>query len=260
MKASPNAKLNIGLNVIGRRPDGYHNLESLFVPCTSLADELEIDEASEFSVEIIRDGRLMDGSAAGDWNPMKDLTVQAYRLLKKEFGLPPVHIRLDKRIPVGAGLGGGSSDAAFALRLLSEMFDLFLPDTMLEIYAAELGSDCPFFVYNSPMFVTGRGEVLEPFELPELDDYRMEVVFPEVSVSTREAYAGIVPSPAEIPLRQALARPVSQWKDCVFNDFEKTVFAAHPALADVKCSLYDKGAVYASMSGSGSAVFGLFPR
>lgn len=260
MKASPNAKLNIGLNVIGRRPDGYHNLESLFVPCTSLADELEIDEASEFSVEIIRDGRLMDGSAAGDWNPMKDLTVQAYRLLKKEFGLPPVHIRLDKRIPVGAGLGGGSSDAAFALRLLSEMFDLFLPDTMLEIYAAELGSDCPFFVYNSPMFVTGRGEVLEPFELPELDDYRMEVVFPEVSVSTREAYAGIVPSLAEIPLRQALARPVSQWKDCVFNDFEKTVFAAHPALADVKCSLYDKGAVYASMSGSGSAVFGLFPR
>lgn len=260
MKVNPNAKLNIGLNVIARRPDGYHNLESLFIPCASLVDELEIIETSKLSVEIFRDGRLMDGSAPGDWNPMKDLTVEAYKLLKKEFDLPPVHIHLDKRIPVGAGLGGGSSDAAFALRLLSEMFDLYLPDTMLEIYAAELGSDCPFFIYNSPMFVTGRGEVLEPFELPELDAYRIEVVFPDISVSTREAYAGIVPAQADIPLRQALARPVSQWKDCVFNDFEKTVFAAHPALADVKQSLYDKGAIYASMSGSGSAVFGLFPR
>lgn len=260
MKVNPNAKLNIGLNVIARRPDGYHNLESLFIPCASLVDELEIIETSKFSVEIFRDGRLMDGSAAGDWNPMKDLTVEAYKLLKKEFDLPPVHIRLDKRIPVGAGLGGGSGDAAFALRLLSEMFDLYLPDTMLEIYAAELGSDCPFFIYNSPMFVTGRGEVLEPFELPEIDAYRIEVVFPDISVSTREAYAGIVPAQADVPLRQALARPVSQWKDCVFNDFEKTVFAAHPALADVKQSLYDKGAIYASMSGSGSAVFGLFPR
>lgn len=259
MTANPNAKLNIGLNVIGKRPDGYHNLESLFVPCTSLADELEIVEAPKFTVEIFRGGRLMDGSEAGDWDPMKDLTVQAYKLLKKEFGLPPVHIRLDKRIPVGAGLGGGSSDAAFALRMLSEMFDLYLPDTMLEIYAAELGSDCPFFVYNSPMFVTGRGDVLEPFDIPVLDGYRIELVTPDVSVSTREAYAGIVPLPAAVPLREALSRPLPQWKDCVFNDFEKTVFVAHPCLAEIKQSLYDKGAVYASMSGSGSAIFGIFP-
>lgn len=260
MTVHPNAKFNIGLNVIGKRPDGYHNLESLFVPCSSLADELEIVEAPKFGVEIFRGGRLMDGSAEGDWDPMKDLTVKAYKLLKKEFDLPPVHIRLEKRIPVGAGLGGGSSDAAFALSMLSEMFDLYLPDTMLEIYAAELGSDCPFFIYNEAMFVTGRGEILEPFDLPVLDDYRMEVVFPDVSVSTREAYAGIVPSPAAVPLREALSRPLSQWKECVFNDFEKTVFAAHPALAEVKRSLYDRGAVYASMSGSGSAIFGIFPK
>lgn len=259
MTVHPNAKLNLGLNVVSRRPDGYHNLESLFIPCTSLSDELEIVEASKFGIEIFRDGRLMDGSASGDWDPMKDLTVQAYKLLKKEFDLPPVHMRLEKRIPVGAGLGGGSADAAFALRLLSEMFDLYLPDTMLEIYAAELGSDCPFFVYDAPMFVTGRGEVLEPFELPALDAYRIEVVFPDVSVSTREAYAGITPSPAAIPLREALSRPVAQWKDCVFNDFEKTVFAAHPCLAEVKREMYGKGAVYASMSGSGSAIFALFP-
>lgn len=260
MTVYPNAKINIGLNVIGKRPDGYHDLESLFVPCPSLADELEIVEAAKFSVEIYRGGRLMDGSAEGDWDPAGDLTVKAYKLLKKEFDLPPVHIRLDKRIPVGAGLGGGSSDAAFALRVLSEMFDLYLPDEMLEIYAAELGSDCPFFIYNEPMFVTGRGDVLEPLDLPVLNDFRIEVVFPEVSISTREAYAGIVPSPAAVPLREALSRPLPRWRECVFNDFEKSVFASHPQLAEIKQSFYDKGAVYASMSGSGSAIFGVFPR
>lgn len=258
MVTCPNAKLNIGLNVIRKRPDGFHDIESLFVPCTSLTDELEIVEAPKFGIDIFRSGRLMDGSVAGDWDPMKDLTVQAYKLLKKECGLPAIHITLHKNIPVGAGLGGGSADGAFALRMLSEMFDLYLPDEMLEIYAAELGSDCPFFIYNSPMFVSGRGEILEPFDVPELASYRIEVKIPEISVSTREAYSGIVPAQAAVPMREALLRPVSEWKSCVLNDFEKTVFALHPSLADIKDAFYADGAVYASMSGSGSAIFALF--
>lgn len=260
MKTSPNAKLNVGLNVIRKRPDGYHDLESLFIPCPLLSDGLEIEEAPRFGIEIYRGGRLMDGSIEGDWDPQKDLTVQAWKLLKKECGLPPVHIRLDKRIPVGAGLGGGSADGAFALRMLSEMFDLYLPDEMLELYAAELGSDCPFFIRNLPMFVSGRGDVLEPFDLPSLEAYRIELATPDISVSTREAYSGIIPSQAPVPLRVALQRPVEEWRDCVKNDFEKTVFALHPELDELKRSFYEKGAVYASMSGSGSSVFALFPK
>ena len=269
MIVHPNAKLNIGLDVMRKRPDGYHDLESLFVPCPALTDVLEMVEAPKFGIEIIREGRVMDGSAQGDWDPMKDLTVQAYRLLKKECDIPPVRIRLEKRIPVGAGLGGGSADAAFALRALSEMFDLYLPDEMLEIYAAGLGSDCPFFIYNSPMFVTGRGDVLEPFDMPALDGFDIKVEIPEgVSVSTREAYAGIVPrnllstsiAGERMPLREALLMPVDRWKEFVSNDFEKTVFSLYPEIAALKESMYVRGAVYASMSGSGSSVFGLFPK
>lgn len=280
MIAYPNPKLNIGLDVIRRREDGYHDLESLFVPYGGPSDDvwqgapgpmkdvLEIDEAGKFSVEIIKNGRRMDGTVPGEWDPMKDLVVKAYKLLKADFDLPPVRIHLEKNIPVGAGLGGGSADGAFALRMMDELFDLYLPYVVLEDYAAQLGSDCPFFIYNRPMFVSGRGDVLEAFDVPELFQsdassaktaYHIEVVTPAVSVSTKEAYAGIIPSEPEKPLRELLAQPVAQWREAgVKNDFEKTVFALHPELAALKQDLYDRGAVYASMSGSGSALFGIF--
>ena len=254
MITEPNAKVNIGLDVLRKRPDGYHDLESLFVPCFNFRDTLEITEAPKFSVDI-------DFGNAAPWDPMSDLTVKAYRLLCKDFQLPKVRISLTKRIPVGAGLGGGSADGAFALRMMSEMFDLYMPDELLECYAAELGSDCPFFVYNRPMFVSGRGDELEPAEFPALDDYRLEVIVPEgISVSTGTAYKGIVPAVPQLPLREALARPVEEWRDCVKNDFEKTVFEAYPSLAGMKEALYSRGAVYAAMSGSGSALFALWRK
>lgn len=280
MIAYPNPKLNIGLDVIRRREDGYHDLESLFVPYGGPSDDvwqgtpgpmkdvLEIVESGKFSVEIIKDGRRMDGTTPGEWDPMKDLVVKAYKLLKADFDLPPVRIHLEKNIPVGAGLGGGSADGAFALRMIDEIFDLYLPYVVLEDYAAQLGSDCPFFIYNRPMFVSGRGDVLEPFDVPELFSsdttsgqpaYGIELVTPAVSVSTKEAYSGIIPASPAAPLRELLRKPLSRWREAgVKNDFEKTVFALHPELAALKQDFYDRGAVYASMSGSGSAIFGIF--
>lgn len=258
MISHPNAKLNIGLDVLRKRPDGFHDLESLFIPYTGLQDTLEIEPADKFSVEIIKDGRVMDGTAPGEWDPRKDLVVKAYNMLKQDFFLPNVRIRLEKNIPVGAGLGGGSADAAFAIRMLDEMFDLYLPYVLLEDYAASLGSDCPFFIYNRPMFVSGRGEMLEEFECPALEGRRIEVITPSCSFSTKEAYAGIHPCEPQTPLRELLALPIEQWREAgVKNDFETTVFAVHPELASLKQSLYDQGALYASMSGSGSALFGI---
>lgn len=280
MIAYPNPKLNIGLDVLRRREDGYHDLESLLVPYEGPSDDvwqgtpgpmkdvLEIGESGKFSVEIIKDGHRMDGTAPGEWDPMKDLVVKAYKLLKADFDLPPVRIHLEKNIPVGAGFGGGSADGAFALRMIDEIFNLYLPYVVLEDYAVQLGSDCPFFIYNRPMFVSGRGDVLEPFDVPELFPsdassglaaYRIEVVTPVISVSTKEAYAGITPTVPAKSLRELLQLPVGQWREAgVKNDFEKTVFILHPELAALKQDLYDRGAVYASMSGSGSALFGIF--
>lgn len=261
MISYPNAKINIGLDVLQRRSDGYHDLESLFVPYTLLHDTLEILPAKKFSITIVRNGRVMDGSAPGEWDPAKDLTVKAYQLLRKEFDLPPVEIRLTKDIPVGAGLGGGSADAAFTLAMLSEMFDLYLPDEMLEILAGELGSDCPFFIFNRPMFVSGRGDILEEFDASALEEYQLKVIVPEgINISTKEAYAGIAPEIPAVPLRTRLALPIEKWRDAIKNDFEKTVFAAHSELYEIKQKLYDDGAVYAAMSGSGSALFGIFHK
>ena len=199
-----------------------------------------------------------------DWDPLGDLTVRAYGLLDGEFGLPPVKIFLEKTAPVGAGLGGGSADAAFALKMLSELFALGLDDAALAAYAARLGSDCAFFVYNRPMLGTGRGEVLEPYDI-DLSAYELRVSVPEgVHVGTADAYRGIVPREAAgsraLPLCEALSRPVAEWRGLLVNDFETTVFAKYPAVAAAKQALYDEGATYASMSGSGSAVYGLFPR
>jgi 4-diphosphocytidyl-2-C-methyl-D-erythritol kinase len=210
------------------------------------------------------DGKLMITIAREqgvDWNPLKDLTAKAYYILSEDFDLPPVKIFLEKTSPVGAGLGGGSADAAFALRMLNEICALGLSDEKLAGYAARLGSDCAFFIYNRPMIGEGRGEILTEFELRSIEDYDLQVLVPEgVAVSTAQAYGGIVPKMPEVSLREALAMPVSQWDGLLVNDFEVTVFEKHPELAAIKRSLYDSGAVYASMSGSGSALFALYEK
>lgn len=195
-----------------------------------------------------------------DWNPLKDLCAKAYGVLAQDFDLPPVKIFLEKTAPVGAGLGGGSADAAFTLKALNELCGLGLDDQRLSEYAARLGSDCAFFVFNRPMIGSGRGEILVPYEI-DLSDYELKVLIPEgIAVSTAEAYKGIVPRDSSLPVKDVLAMPVTEWKDNLVNDFEATVFKAHPELAAIKQSLYDSGAVYASMSGSGSALFALYRK
>ena len=275
----PNVKLNVGLRVLRRREDGYHDLDTLFIPCPGFHDTLEIitgDDYSRTSAHlqaayagaqlaqgITPDGKLMVTLARKegvDWDPLKDLTARAYGLLAREHKLPPMKIYLEKTSPVGAGLGGGSADAAFALRMIAELGGLALSDAELAALAARLGSDCAFFVYNRPMLGSGRGEILEPFDI-DLSGYRLEVTVPEgIAVSTADAYRGIVPATPELPLREALARPVEDWRGVVVNDFETTVFAKHPRLAEIKRELYASGAVYASMSGSGSALFALYRK
>ena len=255
----PNVKLNLGLRVLGKRPDGFHELETLFIPCTAFSDTLSIEPAQTFGIEI-------DGPCYRGWDPSGDLTARAWVLLRDECGIGPVHIHLTKNSPVGAGLGGGSADGAFALRMMNDLFGLGLPDAALAEFASRLGSDCPFFIYNRPMFATGRGEILEPFDI-DLTPYRIEVAVPEgVAVSTKEAYTGLDAQEGGMPLggstfllRQSLNRPVSEWRDVLTNDFERSVFPNHPEIEALKQQFYNRGAVYASMSGSGSAVFALFP-
>ncbi len=250
----PNPKLNLGLHILRKRPDGYHDLESLFIPWHGLHDVLEIVPAAEPEMHLY--GIELEGSAEDN------LCMRAWQLLHECYGIPPVAIHLWKGIPAGAGLGGGSADAAFTLRMLSEMFGLGLSDEMLASLAARLGSDCAFFVYNRPMVASGRGEVLVPYEI-DVTKFRIEVTNPGIHVSTREAYAGVLPresfsSQAGLSLREALSRPVDEWREVLVNDFEPSVFAAHPELTRIKADLYARGARYASMSGSGSAIFGLF--
>ena len=315
MITNPNVKINLGLNVLRRREDGFHDLETLFVPYFGIHDTLEIvlgDDYSRTSAALFarygsevpasqgsmkqegvfgvvteesaapklvqamsEDGSLMITIAREegvDWDPLKDLTAKAYFILAEDFKMPPVKIFLEKTSPVGAGLGGGSADAAFALKMLNELCDLGLSEQQLAGYASRLGSDCAFFVYNRPMFGEGRGEVLSEIvtdsELPachsersEESLYDLQVITPAgIAVSTKDAYSGIRPHLPEMPLREVLARPVEEWNGLLVNDFEETVFAKFPELAAIKISLYDSGAVYASMSGSGSALFALYRR
>lgn len=256
----PNAKINIGLNVLQKREDGFHNLETLFYPIEA-ADVLEIVESGELSMHQY--GIEYPGE------PMDNLCVKAYKALRKDFDIPPVEIHLYKKVPVGAGLGGGSSDAAFTLKGLNGLFSLGLNDEQLAGYAATLGSDCAFFIYNKPMIGMGRGEILTPASITSLDNYEIRVVYPPFFVSTGIAYGGIVPrdkreAAGEVfdprPLEEILRMDVKEWRGVVVNDFEPTVFAKIPQLAQYKEQLYADGAVYASMSGSGSAMFGIFEK
>ena len=246
----PNSKINIGLNITERRNDGYHNLETIFYPI-ELCDILEfvVGKESGFSCS----GLKIDG----DCND--NLIIRAYKLLADEFKLPPIDIHLHKTIPMGAGLGGGSADAAFMLKMLNEEFSLGLSPNELEEKAAKLGADCAFFIKNKPTLAKGIGNVFEPTTI-NLSGYRIVLIKPDVHISTAEAYGGCKPQRWTIPLEEAIKRPISEWKDCIFNDFEKTVFVAHPELATIKEMLYDKGAIYAAMSGSGSTIYGIFDK
>ncbi|MDR2802096.1 MAG: 4-(cytidine 5'-diphospho)-2-C-methyl-D-erythritol kinase [Prevotellaceae bacterium] len=252
MLSFPIAKINIGLHVIAKRPDGFHDIETLFYPVELLHDVLEIVPAGRFSI------RLSGLPVAGA--PESNLCVKAYRLLQADFDLPPVAIHLHKTIPSGAGLGGGSSDATAALQILNELFSLQLSAGQLLRYAVQLGSDCAFFLHRQPMLATGRGEILTALPALDLQPYRIVIETPPVFVGTAEAYAGVTPHPPAQPLASLLAQPVEQWKGTVVNDFEASVFARFPVLAQIKQRLYDDGAAYAAMSGSGSALFALFPE
>lgn len=250
----PNVKINLGLSITEKRPDGYHNLETVFYP-VALEDALEIRTSSATAPDrkfILHQHGLEIAGKAED-----NLVAKAYQLLDEKFNLPPVDIHLYKHIPSGAGLGGGSSDAAFMLKLLNEHFHLNLPDNQLEEYAATLGADCAFFIRNKPTFAEGIGNIFSPIEL-SLSGYGIMIVKPDIFVSTREAFSNIHPKRPEHPIKEVIQRPVSEWKEALINDFEASVFPLHPAIEAIKQELYNQGAAYASMSGSGSSVFGLF--
>ena len=256
MKTYPNCKINLGLHVMRKRDDGYHDLETIFVP-VSLHDELDISPANTFS--FIQDGIAIDG------NPDSNLVVRAYHLLQQHSGsrLSNVKIRLTKKIPTGAGLGGGSSDAAFTLVMLNKIFNLGIQTKTLQSLAAKLGADCAFFIENIAAFATGIGDQLSPLPLNPLLNYKLLLVKPDEFVSTAEAYRDITPRSQRthsepIDLRKALDNDIHLWKNTIVNDFENSVFPKHPRLKKIKSELYDAGALYAAMSGSGATIYGIF--
>lgn len=254
----PCAKINLGLNIVSKRPDGYHNLETVFYPIP-LTDALEIKYMDEkFPSESPCDLKITGNDV--DCNEEDNLVIKAYQLLAADFQLPRVHAHLVKRIPTQAGLGGGSSDAAYMIRLLDERFRLNIGIPEMERYAAKLGADCTFFITADPSYAEGIGDVLMPADVPGagLGGYYLAVVKPSVAVSTRDAYTAIVPKTPAKCCRDIVRQPIETWKDELVNDFEAPIFAMHPELAAIKQSLYDAGAVYAAMSGSGSALFGIF--
>ncbi len=247
----PNCKINLGLHVTNKRPDGFHDLETVFYPLP-VNDALEAITHSELQFES--SGIPVPGNAADN------LCLKAFHLLKQDFPqLPALHIHLHKHIPIGAGLGGGSADAAFMLRLIDQKFQLGLTEAALLVYAAQLGSDCPFFIINKPCFATGRGEIIEPLTL-DLSGYSFMLVHPGIHVNTGWAFKQLTPKAPAYALKEIIGQPVTTWKDVLVNDFEEAVFAAHPAIGKIKEQLYAAGAVYSAMSGSGSAVLGIFPK
>lgn len=243
----PNAKINLGLNILEKRSDGYHNLESYFYPIP-WHDSLEILESNTFSFKSY--GLEIPGGST-------NLCIKAYDLLKEDFDLPPVDIHLLKGIPMGAGLGGGSADGAFTLRMLNNLFKLNLEREKLEAYALELGSDCPFFISNESHVATGRGEQFVT-KGADLSGYFLAIINPGIHVSTKEAFDGIVPASHKNSIETLIANPIHTWKDQLVNDFEQTIFPKHPEVEQLKNEMYDKGALYASMTGTGSTVYGIF--
>lgn len=255
----PCAKINLGLNVVSKRSDGYHDIETVFYPIP-LCDALEVKHMSE-EFPAAEDCLLkVSGSGIDGCNEADNLVVKAYQTVAESYAVPRVYVNLFKRIPTQAGLGGGSSDAAFMIRLLDERFRLNVGIAEMERMAARIGADCPFFITAEPMFAQGIGDRLEPVDRPEgnLDGYQIVVVKAPVSVSTREAYQAIEPRRPQKCCRDIVRQPIETWKDELVNDFEKPVFKAYPQLAELKQKLYDSDALYAQMSGSGSAIYGIF--
>lgn len=243
----PNAKINIGLNVLEKQADGYHKLSSVFYPVNELYDILEILPAKHFSFSS--SGIAIPGNS--------NICVKAFELLKADFEIENVIMHLHKQIPIGAGLGGGSADGTFALKALNEIFKLELSIIELEDYALQLGADCPFFIENSPKYITGIGEKMRNINL-DLSSYKLKFIYPELHISTAEAYGGIIPSQPKTNLLDLINQPIENWKKSVKNDFEVAAFAKYPELAKMKEQLYADGAIYASMTGSGSVIYGVF--
>ena len=243
----PNAKINIGLNVLEKQADGYHELSSVFYPVNELSDMLEILPAKHFSFSS--SGIAIPGNS--------NICVKAFELLKSDFDITNVIMHLHKQIPIGAGLGGGSADGAFALKALNEIFKLELSIIELENYALQLGADCPFFIENSPKYITGIGEKMRKINL-DLSSYKLKFIFPELHISTAEAYEGVIPCQPKTNLLDLINQPIENWKTIVKNDFEISVFLKYPALAKIKEKLYTDGAIYVSMTGSGSVIYGVF--
>lgn len=254
----PCAKINLGLNIVNKRSDGYHELQTVFYP-TKLTDTLEIKRMDDkFPVDTACDLKIYGIPVA--CNEQDNLVVKAYNLIAQDYDLPRIHAHLFKQIPSQAGLGGGSSDAAYMIRLLDERFRLNMGNAEMERYAARLGADCAFFITAEPSYATGIGEILEPTDWPwdALDTYYIGIVKPYIAISTKEAFAHIVPQMPAKRCRDIVRQPIETWRDELTNDFEKPLFALHPELADIKQRLYQEGAIYAQMSGSGSALFGIF--
>jgi 4-diphosphocytidyl-2-C-methyl-D-erythritol kinase len=250
----PHCKINLGLNILRKRDDGFHDIATCFYPI-GINDILEAVRDNEIEdIQLTCSGLSITGQQADN------LCVKAYYLLKKDFPqLPPVQMHLHKAIPMGAGLGGGSADGAFALQLLNTIFQLGINDQQLTIYAAALGSDCPFFIYNTPCMATGRGDILQPCTV-NLSAYNVVLVYPGIHINTARAFSQISPALPTKPIAQIIHQPITTWKEELVNDFEAPVFAIYPDIADIKTHMYQQQAIYAAMSGSGSTVFGIFEK
>ena len=245
----PNAKINLGLNVLHKREDGYHDISSVFFPVKECVDILEIIKSERF--QFTKSGiEIPDG---------ENICEKAWKLLDTDFGIGNVKIHLHKQIPIGAGLGGGSADASFTLKYLNELFDLNLNSKDLEKYALRLGADCPFFIDNTPKLVEGIGEKMTSIDL-DLSNYEIRLVNPDIHISTKEAYNGIVPKTPVLSVEKIIELPIIEWKGKLKNDFEESIFEKHLQLEGVKDELYKQGSIYSSMSGSGSIVFGIFEK
>jgi 4-diphosphocytidyl-2-C-methyl-D-erythritol kinase len=247
----PNAKINIGLNIIEKRPDGFHNIETIFYPIP-LFDGLEI--------AVSNNEKKYTFSSSGipiNIDDKDNIVCKAFELLSASYNIPPTNIHLHKNIPFGAGLGGGSSDAAFMIKMLNEQYKLGLSSSAMENMAGQLGSDCPFFIANKPVFAEGKGGIFSE-ALIDLSGYHIMLVKPNIHISTPEAYSKVKPSRPEKSLKELINEPIEKWKHLIINDFENSIFPNHPELEKIKNNLYQMGAIYASMSGSGSSIFGIF--
>ncbi len=250
MISFPNAKINIGLNIIEKRPDNYHNIETIFYPIP-LNDALEISPNDDISFNII--GSFSDCATTED-----NLIYKAYKAVAANHTIPPFSCYLKKHIPTGAGLGGGSSDAAFMIKLINDFANLNLSNQQMEHLASSIGADCPFFIQNKPTFAEGIGDKFTNINL-NLQGYKLLLIKPNIHVPTKDAYSNTIPHKWDNPIINAISQPINEWNNYIFNDFENSIFPKHPELKHIKQQIYNSGALYASMSGSGSSIYGIFP-